>query len=106
MSEQQEGQPYTSGNWLVKEGEVDAFIAEWSAFTEWSLEDASGAESFVLIQDSGDPRRFLSFGAWADPESVTAWREGDEFRERLGRCRALCEEFEAHDYVAVAAHVR
>src|ERR671931_568187 len=100
------GQPYTSGRWLVKEGEEDAFVAEWGAFTEWSLESAPQAESFVLIQDSNDSRRFLSFGAWADADSVTAWRETPEFRERLGRCRALCDEFEPHDYTLAAAPSR
>jgi heme-degrading monooxygenase HmoA len=96
------GQPYTSGRWLVKVGNEDAFIARWTAFTEWSLKNALGAESFVLIQDSGDTRRFLSFGAWDSPEAVTAWRQRPEFSELLGECRALCEEFEPHDYTLVA----
>jgi heme-degrading monooxygenase HmoA len=97
------GQPYTSGSWLVKAGSEDAFVAQWTAFTEWSLNNAPGAESFVLIQDSGDPRRFLSFGAWDNPEAVTAWRQRPEFRELLGECRALCEQFEPHDYTLAAA---
>lgn len=96
------GQPYTSGRWLVKVGNEEDFIERWTAFTEWSLKNAPGAESFVLIQDSGDPRRFLSFGAWDDPEAVMAWRQRPEFRELLGECRVLCEEFEPHDYTLVA----
>ena len=63
---------------------------------------APGAESFVLIRHAADPLRFLSFGAWTDADAVTSWRGSDEFRERLGRCRALCEEFEGHDYTAAA----
>jgi heme-degrading monooxygenase HmoA len=55
-----------------------------------------------LIQDSNDPRRFLSFGAWADGESVQTWRSSPEFSERLGKCRELCEEFEAHDFGLVS----
>jgi hypothetical protein len=54
------GQPYTSGNWLVRAGSEDAFIERWTAFTEWSLKNAAGAELFVLIRDTGDPRRFVS----------------------------------------------
>ena len=100
------GQPYTSGIWTTQSGREDDFIAEWSDFTEWSLQNSPGAESFVLIQDSGDPRHFISFGAWADEESVSAWRGGSEFGERLGRCRALCDEFEAHDYTVAAAPAR
>jgi heme-degrading monooxygenase HmoA len=95
-------QPYTAGNWHVRAGEEDAFVAAWTSFTEWSLANAQGAESFVLIRDSNDPRHFLSFGAWADHDSVNAWRSSEEFRERLGRCRALCDEFEAHDYTVAS----
>jgi heme-degrading monooxygenase HmoA len=80
------GQPYTSGRWLVRAGSEEDFIERWTAFTEWSLKNAPAAESFFLIQDTGDPRRFLSFGAWEDPEAVRAWRQRPEFSELLGEC--------------------
>jgi heme-degrading monooxygenase HmoA len=98
------GQPYTSGRWVVKDGQVEAFIAAWTALADWSKENVRGVESFALIQDSSDERLFLSFGGWADRDAVTAWRQNPEFSERLGRCRALCDEFEARDYTLVAAH--
>ena len=63
------GQPYTSGNWLVKVESEESFIDRWTAFTECPLKNAPGAETFILIQDSGDPRRFVSFGAWDKSES-------------------------------------
>jgi heme-degrading monooxygenase HmoA len=96
------GQPYTSGNWLVRAGSEDDFIERWTAFTEWSLKNAHGAESFVLIRDTSDPRRFVSFGAWDNPEAVTEWRQRPEFAELLGECRVLCEEFEPTDYTLAA----
>ena len=97
------GQPYTSGDWLVQAGQEDAFVEEWTAFTEWSLQNAKGAEGVTLIRDSGDSRHFVSFGAWADDGAVAEWRQSPEFGERLGRCRALCERFEAHDYAVAAS---
>lgn len=97
------GQPYTSGRWLVKAGSENDFIARWTAFTQWSLNNAPGAESFVLIQDTGDPRQFISFGVWDNPEAVRMWRQRSEFSELLGECRALCEEFEPHDYTLAAS---
>jgi heme-degrading monooxygenase HmoA len=100
------GQPYTSGRWLVRAGSEEDFIERWTAFTQWSLNNAPGAESFILIQDTGDPRRFLSFGAWDDSEAVTAWRQKPEFSELLGECRELCEEFEPHDYRLAASPSR
>jgi len=47
---------------LVEVGSEESFIDRWTAFTEWPLKNAPGAETFILIQDSGDPRRFVSFG--------------------------------------------
>jgi heme-degrading monooxygenase HmoA len=96
------GQPYTSGHWVVKAGEEEEFVKRWTQFTEWSQKNAAGAETFGLIQDANDSRRFLSFGAWTDADSVDAWRGSEEFRQQLGRCREVCEEFEAHDYLLVA----
>jgi len=100
-----EGQPYTSGRWLVKAGEEEEFTKRWTDFTRWSLESVDGAEWFELVRDSNDPRRFLSFGAWADSDSIEAWRNSPEFSERLGQCRELCEEFEARDF-RLASQVR
>jgi heme-degrading monooxygenase HmoA len=94
--------PYTSGRWLVRPGEEDAFVAAWTAFTEWSVAHAPGARSFVLIRHAGEPRRFVSFGGWENDPAVAAWRGHPEFGQRLGECRALCEEFEASDYVLAA----
>jgi heme-degrading monooxygenase HmoA len=97
------GQPFTSGNWLVQAGKEQEFVNRWSALTLWSLQDAQGAQFFYLIQDSGDPRHFLSFGAWDNPDSVRAWRGQPKFSELLGACRELCDEFEAHDYTLASA---
>ena len=97
------GQAYSSGNWLVREGNEEDFIARWTTFAEWSLENAPGCESVVLVQDSDDARRFLSLGAWVDEEAMSAWRQRPEFGELLGACRGLCDEFAARSYTLAAA---
>ena len=53
------GQPYTSGSWVVKPGNEEDFVARWTEFTGWAVANASGAESFVLIRQDADPRRFV-----------------------------------------------
>jgi heme-degrading monooxygenase HmoA len=92
------GQPYTSGDWVVKEGNEQAFVDAWTEFLEWSLANVSGVQRAFLIQDAANPRHFVSFGSWDDLESVTAWRQNPEFADKLGKARALCEQFEARDY--------
>lgn len=101
-----EGQPYTAGHWLALAGRAQDLVGAWSEFTRWSIGQMPGAESFVLIRHAVEPRRFLSFGVWNDAESVAAWRGSDGFRVRLGDCRALCEQFEGHDYTVAAAQHR
>ena len=98
--------PYSSGRWLVNAGSEDEFIERWTTFTQWSLDNAPGTESFVLLRDKADPRRFLSIGAFESQEAVTQWRERPEFTELRDACRELCEEFEPHDYTLAASPSR
>jgi heme-degrading monooxygenase HmoA len=100
------GQPYASGRWLVNSGSEDEFIERWTTFTKWSLDNAPRTESFVLLRDTADPRRFLSVGAFESQEAVTQWRERPEFTELRDACRELCEEFEPHDYPLAASPSR
>jgi len=97
------GQPFTSGRWLVKEGNEKEFIVRWTQFTEWSRANAPGAQNFILVRDNTDPRRFQSFGAWDDADMVAAWRATPEFQTRLAACRELCDEFVATDQTLAAA---
>ena len=99
-------QPYASGRWLVNPGSEDEFIERWTTFTQWSLDNVAGARSYVLLRDSADPRRFVSFGAFESQEAVTQWREKPEFSELRDACRELCEEFEPHDYTVAASPSR
>jgi quinol monooxygenase YgiN len=72
-------------------------------FIEWSLSDAPGAESFVLVRSTDEPRRFLSLGAWENQEAQESWRGMPRMQELLSQCRELCEEFEFHPYTLAAS---
>jgi heme-degrading monooxygenase HmoA len=98
------GQPYTAGSWVVRAGEEEEFIKRWTAFTRWAQDEADGAHGFILIRDVDEPTRFQSFGAWESPEAVAAWKSTPEFMHYLGRCRELCDDFQAANY-AVASVV-
>jgi heme-degrading monooxygenase HmoA len=99
---EQTGQSYSSGEWLVMAGSQEEVVNRWTAFVEWTSGNAAGAESFVLVQSTDQPRRFLSLGAWESQEAQEAWREMPRMQELLGRCRELCEEFESHVYTLAA----
>lgn len=97
------GQPYSSGNWLVKEGSEEDFVSRWTAFVEWSLKNAPGLESGILIQNSDNSRRFLSLGAWDTAEALQAWRQMPEFQELFEACRELCDEVQVRSYTVTSA---
>ncbi|SRR6266498_2041298 len=96
------GQPYTKGTWTVREGSEEEFVERWKELIG-SAREVPGAESFLLIQERNDPRRFVSFGAWSDWESADAWRAGPAFTEAMRACLELCEDFQPGDSTLRAA---
>jgi heme-degrading monooxygenase HmoA len=96
------GQAYTAGIWRVQAGQEDEFIRRWTEFTGWAQREAPGGRGFVLIRDVDEPTHFQSFGAWETPEDVSAWKSTPEFMRYLGRCRELCDDFQAANYGVAA----
>ena len=83
---------YTSGEWLVKPGEQDAFVEEWRSFVTWAS-GMPGSGTFRLVRDLENPSHYRSFAPWESFEAQRAWKELPEFRERIGRVRAHCDDF-------------
>ena len=100
------GHSYSSGEWLVREGSEEEFIEMWTTFVEWSLDNAAGAESFVLVRSTEEPRKFLSLGAWESQQAQERWREMPQMQVVLGQARALCDEFDTHRYTLAASRGR
>jgi len=93
---------YTSGTWLVKDGEDDAFVQAWTAFVEWASE-MPGSGVFRLVRDLDQPQRYMSFAPWESFDAQQAWKAGPEFPERIGRVRQHCESFEPFTLELVTA---
>ncbi|MGH2566758.1 MAG: putative quinol monooxygenase [Bacteroidota bacterium] len=94
--------PYTLGNWLVKEGNEQAFIEEWKAFARWTASNQPGAGTGYLLQDPERPQQFVSFGSWNDLEAIKAWRDRPEFKSFVEKVKRLCESFQPHTLRLVA----
>ena len=83
---------YTSGAWVVKPDEKDAFVQAWTDFVTWASE-MPGSGTFRLVRDLEQPNHYMSFAPWESFEAQNAWKQRPEFRERIGRVRAHCEDF-------------
>ena len=91
---------YTSGRWIVKPGEEDAFVKEWTAFVTWAS-SMPGSGTFRLVRDLDQPSHFVSFAPWESFEAQQAWKDDPEFRERIGRVRAHVNDFQPLVYELV-----
>ena len=83
---------YTSGFWVAKPGEEDDFVAAWREFAAWARTH-EGCGMLRLVRNVEQPARFMSFAPWASFEAQRAWKEEDEFPERIGRVRRHTDEF-------------
>lgn len=83
---------YVAAYWKVKPGNEQEFVKRWKEFTGWSTENAPGAHSFTLLHNEEDPSYFISFGTWADEDSIRAWWELPGFMERYESVQSLCDE--------------
>ncbi len=98
----QEAQNYGSGNWVVQQGREAEFVARWNKFLGWTRAQMPGLRWAMLIKDADDRRHFISLAGWESLEALLAWRSLPEFAEKLGACRALCDEFRGSNYQLIA----
>jgi heme-degrading monooxygenase HmoA len=99
MTDASNPQPtYTVADWTVKPGAEDAFVQEWTRFSEWLLEHP-GAESFTLLKGTQGARHYVSIAVWSGRGSAVDWAE---FLRQWGKCRALCEHSHSRPYSPVA----
>jgi len=84
---------YTSGTWTVKAGEDEAFVREWTEFVTWAS-GMPGSGTFRLVRNVDRPDTYMSFAPWESFEAQQAWKELPEFRERIGRVRSHCDDFQ------------
>lgn len=96
------GSLYTSGEWIVKAGREDEFVAAWRDLAEWSMSNVAGGGWAKLLRDRDDPRHFVSFGPWDSLEAIEEWRASPGFQERVGRIREMLEGFEPRTLEAAA----
>jgi heme-degrading monooxygenase HmoA len=84
---------YTSGVWIVKDGEQEDFVREWTEFVRWGSGFA-GSGTFRLVRDLDNPTTYQSFAPWESFDAQRTWKEQPEFRERIMRVRRHCEDFQ------------
>ena len=85
---------YTYADWLIHDGRQDEFVEIWTEFVDWSAGETDAALGGLLLQDSSDPRRFISIGPWRSAPEAHEWFRRPDLEERSMRLREVAERFE------------
>jgi len=85
---------YTYADWVIREGREDEFVQAWTEFVDWSATETDAALGGLLLQDSSDPRRFISIGPWRSAEEAYEWFRRPDLEERSLPLREVAEKFE------------
>ncbi|MDD2336520.1 MAG: antibiotic biosynthesis monooxygenase [Geobacteraceae bacterium] len=87
-------EPYTSGSFIVKQGQESDFIVAVEAVAEWTIENYSSVSEITLFRDLTKNSRFVTLFCWDDEESIDAWRADPEFGVYMTQIREHCEKVE------------
>jgi heme-degrading monooxygenase HmoA len=87
--------PYSSTTWIVKPGLEGEFVQRWQEFASWSSAQGLTAAA-MLLQDTDEHNRFVSFGPWESIDAIRRWRSLPGFQERVARLHEVLERFEPH----------
>ena len=98
-----DGVSYASGNWLVTSGSEDEFVSRWTDFLQWTRANIAGFQDANLVRDVVDSRHFVSFARFDDDASQGAWRSADEWAQKMGACRELCDDFQGGQFTPAAS---
>jgi heme-degrading monooxygenase HmoA len=93
---------YTSGDWHVKKGSEQAFVAAWNELADWTFTNIPGCTFAKLLRDESDAGHFVSFSPWRDEDALAAWREHPGFQERVTRLQGMLESFTPYTMTVAA----
>lgn len=94
---------FTSGEWLVKPGQEDAFIAAWTAAKEPDPPLRGVVTPPRLLRDLRDPHRFVSFAEFDSLEAIEEFRSRPDFGSLIGAMREHLEEMTIFTFEQVIA---
>jgi hypothetical protein len=90
------GTLYRLGEWTVKPGKIPEFIEAWQAGADWIAQNLPDDGEGILLQDSENPNKFISFAFSSNLEKAQDVMSQTEYQELFSRVRALCDDVQPH----------
>jgi hypothetical protein len=97
------GQRFRLGIWSVKPEKRAKFIEAWQTSTDWLSQRLPNERGAVLLEDTNDPDRFISFAPITDPEGANELMSGSEFQELWARVLHYCDDVKPHSMRVVGS---
>ncbi|MDX1615983.1 MAG: hypothetical protein R3300_16845 [Candidatus Promineifilaceae bacterium] len=97
------GQHFRLGVWTVQAEHRAQFIEAWQTSTSWLSERLPNERGAVLLEDSADPGRFVSYAPLSDPEIVSDLLSKSEFQTLWARVMRFCKEVKPHSLRVVGS---
>ena len=85
------GQIYRLGIWAVTPENADEFVEAWQTCSDWLVQHLPDERGSILLEDTNDPSRFISFAPVSDPNKVEEVMARAEFREIWSKAMELCD---------------
>ena len=85
------GNHFRLGIWTLNPENRARFIEAWQTSAAWLKERLPAEASAVLLEDTNDPGRFISFAPQSDPEVVSQLMAETEFQELWNRVMQFCD---------------
>lgn len=96
-------QQFRLGIWAVKPEKREKFIEAWQTSGDWLSQRLPNERGAVLLEDTNDPGKFISYAPISQPEIANKVMSGSEFQELWGAVMQLCDGVEPHSMRVVGA---
>lgn len=97
------GQGFRLGIWAVPSDKAAEFIEAWQSSSDWLAQHLPDERGAVLLKDTADPNKFVSYAPIGDPAKVEEIMSSAEFQELWSAVMEICDRVKPHTMRVVGA---
>lgn len=97
------GQSYRLGVWGVPPEKADEFVEAWQSLSEWLADHLPDERGAILLEDTTDPTRFISFSTIDNTTKVDEVMSDPEFQDLMQVVMETCDTLKPHNMRVVRA---
>jgi hypothetical protein len=91
------------GIWSVKPEVSGEFIEAWQVLADWLADKLESQGGAVLLMDTDEPSKYISFAAVDELDKVQELMADDEFQDLWSEVMKYCDDVEPHNMRVVGS---